>query len=176
MNKRRISFKYLPEFVYGGTDGAITTLAVISGVVGAGLSSSIILILGFANLFADGFSMAVSNYLSTKSRNEVKDKKYRRDENPIKTGFATFIAFFVIGFIPLFSFVLAALTNSNILIQNQFIYSAALTLFALGVVGWYKGDVLENNKFKSSLQTIIIGGIAAGIAFGIGYFVKGLIS
>jgi VIT1/CCC1 family predicted Fe2+/Mn2+ transporter len=54
-------------FVNGFTDGAVTTFAVVSIVVGASLSPPIILILGFANLFADGFSMAISNYLSAKS-------------------------------------------------------------------------------------------------------------
>ena len=63
--------KYLPEFVYGAVDGSVTTFAVVAGVIGAGLSSTIILILGFANLFADGFSMSVANFLSTKSENEV---------------------------------------------------------------------------------------------------------
>ena len=71
---------YLPEFVYGGIDGTITTFAVVSGVVGASLSSAIILILGFANLFADGFSMAVSNYLSTQSRNDLEKKNTTKNK------------------------------------------------------------------------------------------------
>ena len=62
------SQRYLPEFVYGSIDGIVTTFAVVAGAVGATLSPAIILILGFANLFADGFSMAISNYLSIKSQ------------------------------------------------------------------------------------------------------------
>jgi len=62
MLKKSVERKYLSEFVYGGTDGAVTTFAVVAGVMGASLSSAIVLILGFANLFADGFSMAVSDY------------------------------------------------------------------------------------------------------------------
>jgi len=58
---------YLGEFVYGGIDGCVTTFAVVAGAAGAGLSSSIILILGFANLLADGFAMSVGAYLSAKS-------------------------------------------------------------------------------------------------------------
>ena len=175
MKKKRFEYKYLPEFVYGGTDGAITTLAVVSGVIGAGLSSSIVLILGFVNLFADGFSMAVSNYLSTNSRNDLNEKKYRRKDNPIKTAIVTFVSFFVIGFIPLFSFVIAAITNYNQVIANQFIYSSFLTIIALGIVGWFKGEVLGKSKIKSSIQTIVIGGIAAIIAFSAGFFIKNLI-
>jgi len=59
--------EYLGEFVYGGIDGAVTTFAVVSGAVGAGLNNSVIIILGFANLLADGFAMSVGAYLSTKS-------------------------------------------------------------------------------------------------------------
>ena len=53
---------YLRDWVYGGIDGAVTTFAVAAGVAGASLSPQIVLILGFANLVADGFSMAVTNY------------------------------------------------------------------------------------------------------------------
>jgi hypothetical protein len=57
---------YLRDWIYGGIDGAVTTLAVVTGVAGAQLSNWIILALGFGNLFADGFSMASSNYLGDK--------------------------------------------------------------------------------------------------------------
>jgi len=79
--------KYLKSGVYGGLDGIITTFAVVAGVIGAGLSSSVILILGFANLIADGISMAMGDYLSTKSEGEYYmterdiEKKEAR-ENP----------------------------------------------------------------------------------------------
>ena len=65
----------IEEFVYGATDGAVTTFAVVAGVVGAALSPSIILILGFANLFADGFSMAVGNYLGVNRRRSLLKRK-----------------------------------------------------------------------------------------------------
>lgn len=67
---------YIRDFIYGGIDGAVTTFAVVSGVSGAELSPSIVLILGFANLVADGFSMAASNYLGTRA--ELDD--YQRIE------------------------------------------------------------------------------------------------
>ena len=62
--------KYLGEFVYGGIDGCVTTFAVVAGSVGAGLDSAVIIILGFANLLADGFAMSVGAYLSTKSEQD----------------------------------------------------------------------------------------------------------
>jgi len=61
---------YLRDWIYGGIDGSVTTLAVVTGVAGAQLSHWIILALGFANLFADGFSMAASNYLGTKAEHD----------------------------------------------------------------------------------------------------------
>lgn len=61
---------YLRDWVYGGVDGAVTTFAIVSGVVGANLSPSVILILGGASLIADGFAMAAANYLATRSEQE----------------------------------------------------------------------------------------------------------
>ncbi len=71
--------KYLGEFVYGGIDGCVTTFAVVAGSVGAGLDSAIIIILGFANLLADGFAMSVGAYLSTKSERD-NYKKHKQEE------------------------------------------------------------------------------------------------
>ncbi len=65
---------YIGEFIYGGIDGSVTTFAVVAGAAGAQLESSVVLILGFANLFADGFAMSVGSYLSTKSEKENYDK------------------------------------------------------------------------------------------------------
>ncbi len=78
---------YLPEFVYGGMDGAVTTFAVVAGAAGANLDSSVVIILGIANLIADGFSMSVGSYLANHSENHTYEK-YRRleylevDHNP----------------------------------------------------------------------------------------------
>jgi hypothetical protein len=58
---------YLRDFIYGGIDGSVTTFAVVSGVAGADLAASIVIILGLANLIGDGFSMAASNFLGTRA-------------------------------------------------------------------------------------------------------------
>lgn len=68
---------YLGEFVYGGIDGSVTTFAVVSGAVGGSLDTSVIIILGFANLLADGFSMSIGAYLSAKSEQDNYDKHKR---------------------------------------------------------------------------------------------------
>ncbi len=72
--------RYIGDMVYGGIDGIVTTFAVVSGVAGAALSTGIVLILGFANLFADGLSMAVGNYLGTKSEVDYKRRERYREE------------------------------------------------------------------------------------------------
>lgn len=75
---------YLRDFVYGAIDGAVTTFAVVSGVAGAGLSTGVIIILGMANLVGDGFSMAASNYLGTKTEEELRRKARRIEEQHIE--------------------------------------------------------------------------------------------
>ena len=65
---------YISEFVYGGIDGSITTFAIVAGSLGAGLSSGYILIMGFANLLADGFSMSIGAYLASKSTKDNFEK------------------------------------------------------------------------------------------------------
>jgi len=77
---------YLRDWVYGGIDGAVTTFAVIAGVAGASLSAKIVVILGLANMVADGFSMAASNYSGTKT--EVDDADRLRAALEALAGFA----------------------------------------------------------------------------------------
>lgn len=74
---------YLRDFVYGSIDGCVTTFAVVSGVIGAELSPSIVVILGFANLLADGFSMAVSNYLGIRAEEQVLHRARQTEEEHI---------------------------------------------------------------------------------------------
>lgn len=82
--KEKESGRYVGDFIYGALDGIVTTFAVVSGVQGAQLSYSALLILGFANLFADGLSMAIGNYLSTKSEIDYIKKEMEREEWEIK--------------------------------------------------------------------------------------------
>ncbi|CAE7757377.1 VIT1 [Symbiodinium microadriaticum] len=80
--KRHFLEKYsthLPEFVYGGIDGSVTTFAVVAGATGAHLESAIVIILGIANLIADGFSMSVGSYLSRKSEHQHFKEQKRRE-------------------------------------------------------------------------------------------------
>jgi VIT1/CCC1 family predicted Fe2+/Mn2+ transporter len=65
---------FIGEFIYGGIDGSVTTFAVVAGAAGANLESAVVIILGFANLIADGFAMSVGAYLSTKSEQQQYEK------------------------------------------------------------------------------------------------------
>jgi VIT1/CCC1 family predicted Fe2+/Mn2+ transporter len=62
---------YLRDWIYGGIDGTITTFAIVAGVVGADMPGSVVLVLGLANLIADGFAMGAGNYSGTKA--EIDD-------------------------------------------------------------------------------------------------------
>lgn len=74
--RRRLSVpppvSYLRDFVYGAIDGVVTTFAIVAGAAGANLSDEVIVILGVANLFADGLSMAVSNYLGIRAESQQR--------------------------------------------------------------------------------------------------------
>ncbi|MDT4863033.1 VIT family protein [compost metagenome] len=85
--KKRLNHKNeaqtISDAVLGGIDGCVTTFAIVAGAVGAGFSASVALIMGFANLFADGFSMAVSNYEAIKAQREFREQARRMEEEHI---------------------------------------------------------------------------------------------
>ena len=222
---------YLKEFIYGAVDGAITTFAIVAGVAGAGMSAGVIIILGFANLLADGFSMAVSNYLGTKAENQHRQKIRRREieeiekfpegeveevrqiyarkgfegelleeavdvivsdqekwvdtmvqeefglslkeHNAFKAGLATFVAFCVVGFIPLTTYVANWIVPG--LISAPFVWSSLMTVVAFFWVGAMKGRFVAQHWLLSGIETVGIGGIAAAMAYGVGVLLRGLV-
>lgn len=76
---------YLRDFVYGAVDGIVTTFAVVAGAAGAGLDERIVVILGLANLFADGFSMAVSNLLGTRAEQQRRERAVLDEHRQIRS-------------------------------------------------------------------------------------------
>lgn len=78
------SHNYLRDFIYGAVDGTVTTFAIVAGVEGAGLAPGIVVVLGVANLVADGFSMAASNFLATRAEHQQREKARRREELEIE--------------------------------------------------------------------------------------------
>ena len=75
---------YLRDMVYGANDGIVTTFAVVAGVAGASLDVKVVLILGLANLFADGLSMATGNFIGVHSENQLLAKERQMEEYEVE--------------------------------------------------------------------------------------------
>lgn len=115
---------YLKEIVYGGTDGIITTFAVVAGFAGAQTSLQgivpvfTVLLFGFANLFADGVSMALGSFLAAKSEKDVflhEEEKERKEvkEHPVLEVEETVDILVHKGFSPEQAQTLAAIYRTN---------------------------------------------------------------
>jgi VIT1/CCC1 family predicted Fe2+/Mn2+ transporter len=215
----------LGDAILGGIDGGVTTFAVVAGSVGGGFSDRVVVILGFANLLADGFSMAVSNYLSTRSEHDRVEEARRSEEqhirqiphgerdeireifarkglsgevleqvvevitqdrqlwidtmlteelglqiearSPLRAAAATFLAFLLIGAIPLAPFLISGLTPAQ-----AFQMSAIATGVAFLTVGMIKGLVLRRSLLLAGLQTLLMGGGAASLAYLVGRWLR----
>lgn len=176
---RKFGKNYLSDFVYGGIDGSITTFAVVAGALGASIESIIVIILGCANLVADGFSMAVANYLAVKSeRDLIKNKKVPTSINfgfkhPLKAALVTYFSFIALGLIPLIPFIISAGFDNSL--KQSFVFSAVFTGIALFSVGAIKGFIIKKHWFLAAIETLVIGGIAASLAFAVGHWIEGII-
>lgn len=209
---------YLKDGVFGAIDGAVTTFAIVAGVVGANLSLKVIVALGIANVLADGFSMAAGNYSGTKA--ELEDAKRLRaveerhiqmvpegeraelreilaqkgltgdvldaatlaiaenretwidmmlveeyglspvDPHPMRAAIATFAAFLAAGMVPLLPYLLG--------LPDPFTLSIWATGLTFFVVGAIKSRWSLAPWWRSGIETLAIGGVAAIIAYGVG--------
>ncbi|KTG20114.1 VIT1/CCC1 transporter family protein [Haloferax profundi] len=164
------SGRYLPEIIYGANDGIVTTFAVVAGVAGAALSPGIVIVLGFANLFADGFSMGMSNYLSERSEEDyhdaVGDGHVRTDgKTPVQTAAATFLAFIVAGWTPLLPYVFR--------LEPLFPISIVVTGAAFFVVGASRSLVTNRSWVANGGEMFVVGMAAAAVAYAVGNFLAG---
>lgn len=164
--------RYLPEFVYGSIDGTVTTFAIIAGIAGANLDASIVVILGFSNVLADGFSMASSNYLSEQSHQE-QHPGHDHHQAPIKTALATFISFITIGSIPVVSYIAAPWIPY--FTQQPFFFAMICTAITFIGIGATRGIISGKHPVRSALETFIIGAIAAGVAYCVGSFLEKIV-
>jgi len=156
--------QFLPEFVYGSTDGTVTTFAVIAGALGAKLSRTAVLAIGIASVIADGYSMGVSSYLSESARHEQRsssDTTNSQQHTPIASGIITFLSFVSIGFIPLLPFIISPKVSDSIKYTSLFL---ALSIFA--GIGYLRGTITHNQSpMMTSLESFLIGGSAALISY-----------
>jgi vacuolar iron transporter family protein len=163
---------YVRELIYGANDGVITTFAVVAGVAGGGLPLRAVLIVGAANMLADGLSMAVGNYLSIRAHESVLEAQGLPEEEaaPIRHGAATFLAFVVAGVVPLGPYMVPALPI------DRFHLSIALTLLALFGVGSSRALVGNERWWRAGGEMAGLGAVVAAVAYGSGALVAAAIS
>lgn len=155
----------LKDAVFGANDGIVTTFAVVAGSQGAKIAPEIVVILGLANLFADGISMASGNYLGMQS--EVDYQKQRNQKSihaghgPARHAATTFISFVLAGFLPLIPFFIN--------IANKFYLSAIFVGLSLFLVGSLRSIYTKKRWILGGLEMLLIGGLAAFIAYFVGY-------
>lgn len=161
---RDVARHYLGDVIYGANDGLITTFAVVAGVAGAALPARIIVVLGIANLVADGFSMAASNFLAIRSRTAVERADGRPVSEPFaaKHGAATLVAFVLAGAVPLLAFVLGAPA------AGRFPAAVGLTFATLFAVGAGRAVVTGGRWWANGFEMLAVGASAAGVAYAVG--------
>lgn len=152
---------YLRDMVYGATDGIITTFAVVAGVAGGALSPKVALIIGAANLVADGLSMAVGNYLSIHSHEGVRRAAGLPEEEsqPSRHAAATFLAFAAAGLLPLLPYILPFEPSW------RFPSAILLTLAALFGTGLFRAAVTGEDWRVSAFQMLGLGAAVAAVAY-----------
>lgn len=162
-----IARHYIGDLVYGANDGLVTTFAAVAGVEGAALSPVTVLIVGFANLAADGLSMGIGNYLSIRAREHAReaDNLAEDESQPARHGIATFLAFVIAGAIPLLPYMVGV---PNPLRGWS---SAAITSATLFSVGAARGLVTNRKWWRTGLEVLALGALAGAVAFAAGALV-----
>jgi vacuolar iron transporter family protein len=157
--RRRIN-----DFVLGANDGIITTFAIVAGVTGASLNAEVVIVLGAANLLADGVSMGASNYLGRKSERD-RDRKPEL-QGPLEGAIATFLAFVIAGSIPLLAYVVP------LAVAWRFPVAVTLTATALFLCGAMRTVVTQRSWAFSGLEMLVIGSVAAAVAYLVGWLLR----
>lgn len=157
--------RYISEFVYGAVDGTVTTFAVVAASAGAGISSAVILILGVANLIADGFSMGSSAYLAASAEHEESARDTQKRASPKIIGAVTFLAFVVVGSVPVLPYLVDVIASSKVPGTTLFYVSSALTAVTFLAIGFTKGKVGKQSPWQEAIITLLLGAVAAGLAY-----------
>lgn len=155
-----IARHYIRDLVYGANDGLITTFAVVAGVAGGGLSPRTMLIIGAANLFADGLSMGAGNYLSIRSNESALAAQGHPEEeaSPIRHGLATLVAFVAAGAVPLTPFAFGVA-------RHALGMSVGLTFATLFGIGASRALVTVDRWWIAGLEMLVLGLAVATAAY-----------
>jgi VIT1/CCC1 family predicted Fe2+/Mn2+ transporter len=155
---------YIRDLVYGASDGVITTFAVVSGVTGGSLSQAAVLIIGAANLAADGISMGVSNFLAIRAHEKTREAYGLPEEeaSPWRHGIATLVAFVVAGAVPLVPFLLPVAAESRP------VWSTAATFVTMFALGAARAAITAERWWKSGLESLALGVLVAIAAYAAG--------
>ena len=162
---------YMRDIVYGANDGIVTTFAVVGGVEGGNLSHVAILVIGIANLAADGVSMGAGNLLAIRAEERAREAAGlpELERYPWKHGVATLVAFVVAGAVPLVPFLLP------IAVDTRFMWSAAATFTFMFASGAARALVTRDRWWLSGLETLGLGAVVAGAAYGAGVLVARIV-
>jgi VIT1/CCC1 family predicted Fe2+/Mn2+ transporter len=162
---------YVRDLVYGANDGVITTFAVVAGVTGGTLNPVAVLVLGAANLLADGLSMGVGNYLGIRSDERVREAQQLPEQEafPARHGLVTFVAFVTAGAVPLLPFVFSGAGT------NRFAWSTVLSLTVLFTVGAARSRVGTGRWWANGLEMVGLGAIVGAVAYYAGSLVAALL-
>ena len=167
-----IARHYIRDLVYGANDGIITTFAVVAGVAGGSLSTAAVLVVGAANLAADGMAMGVGNLLAIRAHESALAADGRPEEEtyPWKHGLATLLAFVGAGVVPLIPYMLPAAHDGRLL------WSSAFTMASLFAVGAARAAVTGDRWWRTGLEMLMLGGIVAVAAYAAGAVVAAIVS
>jgi VIT1/CCC1 family predicted Fe2+/Mn2+ transporter len=161
---------YIRDSVFAASDGIVTTFAVVAGSTGASLGTPVMVILGFANLFADGFSMSAGTYLGVKSEMDYEQAggdAHAPEASPFKQGLVAFLSFDLAGLTPLLPYIFN--------MRYSFELSLVFVFTLLFLIGAVKGKYTKKGSLKSGIEMLLIGGFAAIVAYITGYVIENFI-
>jgi VIT1/CCC1 family predicted Fe2+/Mn2+ transporter len=123
-----------------------------------------VLIVGAANLAADGLSMGVGNYLSIRADEGAREAENlpEQEASPVRHGVATFLAFVTAGALPLLPYVVFAASTDRVS------RSAMLSLAALFCVGALRTTVTAGKWWRVGLEVLALGALVGAAAYGAG--------
>jgi VIT1/CCC1 family predicted Fe2+/Mn2+ transporter len=159
---------YIRDLVYGANDGIITTFAVVAGVAGGSLSHAAVLVVGAANLAADGVAMGVGNLLAIRAHESARaaDNLPEEEAYPWKHGAATLLAFVGAGVVPLVPYVLPVAD------AQRLAWSGAFTMASLFGVGVVRAAITRDRWWRTGLEMLALGGVVAVAAYGAGALIS----